>query len=287
MNFAGTVVTATLDGDKLRWANNNVWTKKAGSEGVNEASIDGNKLTWPFWAGTLTGDLLGDKIYWENSNIWTRTSTPALTMAPCTGSDNQRWVLEDSGDLKSQKDGITCIDLADLTTSPMGVAAGSCTVDEKWKVLGMPSWAFPAQLVHYGKDMQDMPAGQTKLGQCEGDCDTSDDCQPGLYCYQKDTSDDVPPGCTAGGEGDRTKADYCVKPSHAPGELVHYGKSGENKPNGQLKLGECEGDCDKDVDCQPGLYCYQKDTSDDVPPGCTAGGKGDRMKADYCVKSSE
>jgi hypothetical protein len=144
----------------------------------------------------------------------------------------------------------------------------------------------PVQLVHYGKNMQDMPAGQTKLGECEGDCDNGDDCQPGLYCYQKDTSDDVPPGCTAGGEGDRMKADYCVKPSHAPGELVHYGKSGENRPNGQL-LGECEGDCDKDVDCQAGLYCYQKDTSDDVPPGCTAGGKGDRMKADYCVKSSK
>merc|ERR1719311_545626 len=143
MNFAGTVVTATLDGDKLRWANNNVWTKKAGSEGVNEASIDGNKLTWPFWAGTLTGNLLGDKIYWENENIWTRTSTPALTMAPCTGSDNQKWVLEDSGDLKSQKDGITCIDLADLPTSPAGVAAGSCDV-EKWKVLGMPSWVTGA-----------------------------------------------------------------------------------------------------------------------------------------------
>ena len=109
MNFAGAVVTATLEGDKLRWENKNVWTKKAGSEGVNEASIDGNKITWPFWAGTLTGNLLGDKIYWENENIWTRTSTPALTMAPCTGSDNQKWVLEDSGDLKSQKDGITCL----------------------------------------------------------------------------------------------------------------------------------------------------------------------------------
>jgi hypothetical protein len=143
MNFAGTVLTATLDGDKLRFSNNNVWTKKAGSENVNEGSLDGDQLTWPFWTGTLTATLQGDKLQWTNGNIWTRTSTPALTMAPCTGSEGQKWVLEDSGDLKSQKDGITCVDLASKTTSPMGVAAGSCKV-ESWKVLEMPSWVTGA-----------------------------------------------------------------------------------------------------------------------------------------------
>ena len=92
----------------MRFSNNNVWTKKAGSENVNEGSLDGDQLTWPFWTGTLTATLQGDKLQWTNGNIWTRTSTPALTMAPCTGSEDQKWVLEDSGDLKSQKDGITC-----------------------------------------------------------------------------------------------------------------------------------------------------------------------------------
>jgi hypothetical protein len=58
--------------------------------------------------------------------------------------------------------------------------------------------------------MENMSPGQTKLGECEGDCDDDDDCEPGLYCYQRDSSDDVPPGCKAGGSGDKKTTDYCV-----------------------------------------------------------------------------
>jgi hypothetical protein len=33
-----------------------------------------------------------------------------------------------------------------------------------------------------------------KCGLCEGDCDTNDDCEGDLVCYQRDPGDDIP-GC--------------------------------------------------------------------------------------------
>jgi len=42
----------------------------------------------------------------------------------------------------------------------------------------------------------------------------------------------------------------------------------------KVKLGQCEGDCDKHADCQKGLVCYQRDKHNPVP-GCSAGGSGD------------
>jgi hypothetical protein len=47
-------------------------------------------------------------------------------------------------------------------------------------------------------------------------------------------------------------------------------------------LMECEGDCDNDSDCGPGLYCFQR-TAGMIPvPGC-AGGETDSTETDYCT----
>ena len=44
---------------------------------------------------------------------------------------------------------------------------------------------------------------------------------------------------------------------------------------------ECEGDCDRDADCAPGLVCQQR-TQRDIPvPGCEGVDKG---LTDYCIK---
>jgi hypothetical protein len=51
------------------------------------------------------------------------------------------------------------------------------------------------------------------LGECEGDCDNDNQCAEGLVCFSRDSSDQVPPGCKAGGEGDVSTHDYCVKPT--------------------------------------------------------------------------
>jgi len=50
-----------------------------------------------------------------------------------------------------------------------------------------------------------------------------------------------------------------------------------NKGGTARNLGECEGDCDRDSDCHPGLRCYQR--GNQVIPGCK--GRG-RRSWDFC-----
>ena len=69
--------------------------------------------------------------------------------------------------------------------------------------------------------------------------------------------------------------------------LRDLGDHAEKKPSCQTKLGECEGDCDKDDDCYKGLQCYQRDTSSDTVPGCKKGGPGDDPTHDYCYFPSQ
>eukprot|EP00526_Cylindrotheca_closterium_P002678 CAMPEP_0113618308 /NCGR_PEP_ID=MMETSP0017_2-20120614/9264_1 /TAXON_ID=2856 /ORGANISM="Cylindrotheca closterium" /LENGTH=1027 /DNA_ID=CAMNT_0000527801 /DNA_START=16 /DNA_END=3099 /DNA_ORIENTATION=+ /assembly_acc=CAM_ASM_000147 len=45
-------------------------------------------------------------------------------------------------------------------------------------------------------------------GLCQGDCDTADDCEAGLVCFQRSANDEVP-GCF-GGKLDSSNTDYCV-----------------------------------------------------------------------------
>jgi len=48
---------------------------------------------------------------------------------------------------------------------------------------------------------------------------------------------------------------------------------------GTNSYGMCEGDCDKDSDCQSGLTCFQRD-GDELIPGCYGSAK---KGSDYCV----
>lgn len=57
---------------------------------------------------------------------------------------------------------------------------------------------------------------------------------------------------------------------------------GNNPDTSENKLDRCEGDCDSDSDCKPGLKCFQRSSSNDVPPGCKPGGPGDDPTHDYC-----
>ena len=54
---------------------------------------------------------------------------------------------------------------------------------------GSPSTAFPLQ-------------------ECQGDCDDDDDCDWGLYCFQRGRYDGVP-GCS-GGESESASSDFCA-----------------------------------------------------------------------------
>eukprot|EP00980_Cylindrotheca_fusiformis_P005677 scaffold1184_cov132-Cylindrotheca_fusiformis.AAC.98 len=115
------------------------------------------------------------------------------------------------------------------------------------------------------------------LGLCEGDCDTDSHCRDGLICFQRDSREAVP-GCE-GGESDTSLTDYCIDENPNVADLVYYGSS---PPDRKFPLGLCEGDCDKDSDCQDELFCFQRASYEPVP-GCNG---RDSSEADYCVDPS-
>ena len=49
---------------------------------------------------------------------------------------------------------------------------------------------------------------------CQGDCDSDDDCNSGLKCFQRDRYEQVP-GCAAGGDHDVSGYDYCQMAGYA------------------------------------------------------------------------
>jgi len=188
---------------------------------------------------------------------------------------------ECEGDCDKDSDcasGLVCFQRDSSSDVPPGCKAGGSGDKGTHDYCAALTRPFP--LVNLGGSKENMAPGQKKLRECEGDCDKDSDCASGMVCYQRDTSSDVPRGCQAGGAGDLGTHDYCVQ---APKKLVDLGGSMENMPSGQTKLGECEGDCDKDSDCASGLVCFQRDSSSDVPPGCKAGGSGDKGTHDYCA----
>jgi hypothetical protein len=63
--------------------------------------------------------------------------------------------------------------------------------------------------------------------------------------------------------------------------LVNKGKDGQS--SGLLQ--QCEGDCDKDAHCAPGLVCHSRDDNAKVP-FCLSGGIGDTKDTDYCTLPS-
>jgi hypothetical protein len=58
-------------------------------------------------------------------------------------------------------------------------------------------------------------------------------------------------------------------------------------PNPSFNLGLCEGDCDKDSDCNSSdLVCFLRFNGSEDVPGCS-GGFNDPSKYDYCVRKSD
>jgi hypothetical protein len=66
--------------------------------------------------------------------------------------------------------------------------------------------------------------------------------QLGLYCFQRSGIEAVA-GCTGTGS---SGSDYCAPAP--PGRLVLMGDNGSPAIN--FPLGRCEGDCDRDADCE-------------------------------------
>mmetsp|Transcript_20396 Transcript_20396/g.44559 ORF Transcript_20396/g.44559 Transcript_20396/m.44559 type:complete len:942 (-) Transcript_20396:165-2990(-) len=132
---------------------------------------------------------------------------------------------------------------------------------------------------------------------CEGDCDSDEDCVPGLICYQRSGFDSVP-GCSGGGDGDREDVDYCVpgaggdddeeEEEEGEEEAEEGGEGtiedvGGDVEEGGLQLGHCAADCDDDTECESGLICYQRD-GDEAVPGCNG---TPRTGWDYCIYEAD
>ncbi|KAL7544210.1 hypothetical protein ACHAWF_007590 [Thalassiosira exigua] len=116
------------------------------------------------------------------------------------------------------------------------------------------------------------PRSAYPLDECEGDCDDDSECQGSLVCFQRSSGEEVP-GCT--GDGSSKKTDYCIQSKIK--ELKKVGNDGQ--PRNAYPLGECEGDCDDDWECQGHLVCFQRGSGVAVP-GCSG---SDTSKTDYCV----
>lgn len=130
---------------------------------------------------------------------------------------------------------------------------------------------------------------------CEGDCDTNEDCNKGLQCFQRDRGDSTQvPGCAVGGSGDIPGADYCYEvngptPSTSPTpELPSLEWRGSRGCSAMTPCPICVGDCNTDDDCMNALSCFKRDAGDDSPiPGCVAGGLGDIPGGDYCYNPNQ
>ena len=99
--------------------------------------------------------------------------------------------------------------------------------------------------------------------QCQGDCDSDDDCSGHLKCFDRSHTEAVP-GCASGGDGDKSDLDVCYLPTPAlnfigwnlqePLTFVDW----DAQDNG--KISPCHGDCDEDDHCAGNSECYRFDS---------------------------
>ncbi|GKY97739.1 hypothetical protein MPSEU_000732100 [Mayamaea pseudoterrestris] len=129
--------------------------------------------------------------------------------------------------------------------------------------------SFPA-LVYVGEP----PYGEN-LQNCQGDCNTDDQCAFGLSCFKRNGFGTVP-GCA--GEG-VSMLDYCYKP--LPGILVVMGDGADNYL--EYPLQKCQGECYNDDDCTGDLRCWVRTYYEPVP-GCEGFGTRDR---NYCYDAAD
>ncbi|CAB9509454.1 expressed unknown protein [Seminavis robusta] len=140
------------------------------------------------------------------------------------------------------------------------------------------------------------PKGSLPLQECQGDCDNDDECGDGMVCFHKPPFTAVP-NCI-GGDYDKSKSGIrprrppqTARPTPAPApQPTKYTTPTPPSGNPRIKLvgnrrwapgslGLCEGDCDKDRDCEGDFVCQQRGRGDPVR-GCDG---YDGSKTDYCV----
>lgn len=145
-------------------------------------------------------------------------------------------------------------------------------------------------------DYNEMDGGDLDL--CQGNCNSDSDCQSGLKCYMRNGSGPVP-NCNG---SPKWGVNYCVLannwetdyklvwgPTSSPTSVAPTAYPTKAPTNSipqlvdvglnVINLGLCQGDCDSDYDCQPGLKCISRDGSEPVEECLGSPSKG----WDYCV----
>eukprot|EP01083_Nonionella_stella_P166183 554850_1 len=102
----------------------------------------------------------------------------------------------------------------------------------------------------------DVNVNGNNLVECQGDCDSDNNCAGDLKCYQRVGAAPNPPGCQGTA---KYNWDYCYDPTRA--------FIGDVSVNGN-NLVECQGDCDSDNNCIGNLKCHQRNGNAASPPGC-------------------
>lgn len=127
---------------------------------------------------------------------------------------------------------------------------------------------------HCGKEFEILGRNRRRrpMTECQGNCDSDDDCAVGLKCFQRLWREPVP-GCSGRAY---PIVDYCYNPEceGLPPLDSSYGSQGASE------MPMCSGDCDSDDDCAEGLSCFQRDDVEPVP-GCAGAGVAGW---DYCYR---
>jgi len=105
-----------------------------------------------------------------------------------------------------------------------------------------------SELLHTG---QCSPTSRCDI--CKGACNTNADCVGNLSCFKRIANEPVP-NCFGSGV---TGVGYCYA---APNTTL------SNTPGSDdcavVPCGLCQGDCDNDKECRPGLMCLQRDANE-------------------------
>jgi len=132
---------------------------------------------------------------------------------------------------------------------------------------------------------------------CEGDCDSSSDCEGNLICMRRNGFEPVP-GCEGeGGTFDLRGKDICYDPQNdnddddnddnddgGTGNDGTFQDSLQINEEGCSSTGPCEkcfGPCLSDEDCGSGLTCFIRN-GDEPIPGCVTGSNEDIENTNYC-----
>ncbi|CAB9505702.1 expressed unknown protein [Seminavis robusta] len=172
--------------------------------------------------------------------------------------------------------------------SPQSSLRGSSAADDSQRELKIVVERRLPDLEGFGGEPDD---SYFPLQLCQGDCDSDDECDVGLVCFQRSGGENVP-GCTGKTDND-ILTDYCIlgsiiqaatnPPDNNDGRpMAHLELVAQNGvPASAYPLELCEGDCDDDSDCEGELVCLLREIDDPVP-GCL-GPEGLASRTDFCV----